>query len=214
MGRGRFATCPSGPGLGAVPAVNRGEKGHPVPTESKKILVIGGGIAGLCAAVYARQSGYQAEVLEMNDVPGGLAMSWRRGAYTFETCLHWLAGSRSGGEFHNYWQELFDISQLRFVDPDEMIRIENEQGDSLSMSTDLNRLEATLLERAPADAKSGSGFPPAAACLAGRSPRAPLSRTSAARTVSASPQADRSERLPQERPGRTALPASNTVGAG
>ncbi|HTQ57773.1 MAG TPA: NAD(P)/FAD-dependent oxidoreductase [Bryobacteraceae bacterium] len=138
-----------------------------MPTESRKVLIIGGGIAGLCAAVYARQSGYQAEVLEMNDVPGGLAMSWRRGAYTFETCLHWLAGSRSGGEFHNYWQELFDISQLRFVDPDEMIRIENEQGDSLSMSTDLNRLEATLLERAPADAKSIRAFIGAARRLAG-----------------------------------------------
>jgi phytoene dehydrogenase-like protein len=129
-----------------------------MPTESKKILIIGGGIAGLSAAVYARQCGYQAEVIEMNDVPGGLAMSWRRGVYTFETCLHWLAGSRSGAEFHNYWQELFDVSELRFVDHDEMVRIETEKGDSLSVSTDLTRLEATLLERSPADATAIRAF--------------------------------------------------------
>jgi hypothetical protein len=29
----------------------------------------------------------------MHDTPGGLATSWRRGDYTFETCLHWLLGS-------------------------------------------------------------------------------------------------------------------------
>ena len=129
-----------------------------MPNESKKLLIIGGGVAGLCAAVYARKCGYQTEVLEMNDVPGGLAMSWRRGDYTFETCLHWLAGSRPGADFNNLWQELFDISELRFVDHDEVVRIETEEGDSLSISTDLNRLEATLLEHSPADAKSIRAF--------------------------------------------------------
>jgi phytoene dehydrogenase-like protein len=125
---------------------------------SRKILIIGGGIAGLCAAVYPRQCGYQAEVLEMNDLAGGLAMSWRRGTYTFETCLHWLLGSRPGAEFHDCWRELFDISELRFVDHDEMVRIETENGDSLSIPTDPARLEATLLDRSPADTKAIRAF--------------------------------------------------------
>lgn len=129
-----------------------------MPNERGKILIIGGGIAGLCAAVYARQCGYDAQVLEMNDIPGGLAMSWRRGAYTFETCLHWLLGSRPGAEFHNYWQELFDISELRFVDHSEVVRIETEAGDSLSIPIDLARLQATLLSRSPADVKPIGAF--------------------------------------------------------
>jgi len=89
-----------------------GEKGRslcqvkPGASESKKILIIGGGIAGLCAGVYARKCGYQAEVLEMNTLPGGLAMSWRRGEYTFETCLHWLVGSKPGAHLRDYWEEL------------------------------------------------------------------------------------------------------------
>ena len=72
----------------------------------KKIVIIGGGIAGLCAAVYALKCGYQVEVLEMHDMAGGLAMSWRRGPYTFETCLHWLIGSSPHGDFHAQWQEI------------------------------------------------------------------------------------------------------------
>ena len=59
----------------------------------RKIVIIGSGISGLCAAVYGLKCGYQVEVLEMHDMAGGLATSWRRGDYTFETCLHWLLGS-------------------------------------------------------------------------------------------------------------------------
>jgi phytoene dehydrogenase-like protein len=118
----------------------------------RKILVIGSGIAGLSTAVYALQCGYQVEVLEMHDLAGGLAMSWRRGPYTFETCLHWLVGSRPNGEFHAQWREILDIEKLTFINPEEFVRIETESGDSLSIYTDVDRLEAELLRRAPQDA--------------------------------------------------------------
>ncbi len=50
---------------------------------NRKLLVVGGGIAGLCAGVYARRCGYDALVLEMGSSAGGLATNWRRGEYTF-----------------------------------------------------------------------------------------------------------------------------------
>ena len=80
--------------------------------DARKIIIIGGGIAGLCAAVYAQRCGYQAEVLEMHDSAGGLATSWHRGEYTFETCLHWLFGSNPDGEMYSRWLEVFDIDKL------------------------------------------------------------------------------------------------------
>jgi phytoene dehydrogenase-like protein len=61
------------------------------------VAVVGGGIAGLCAAVYARKCGYQVELFEKNPVAGGLATNWKKGEYTFENCLHWLVGSSPGG---------------------------------------------------------------------------------------------------------------------
>ena len=117
----------------------------------RKIVIVGGGIAGLCAAVYALKCGYQVELLEMHDMAGGLAMSWRRGPYTFETCLHWLVGSNPHGEFHTQWKEVCDIDRLTFVDPEEFIRIETSSGDSLSMFASVDALEAELLRRAPQD---------------------------------------------------------------
>lgn len=120
----------------------------------RRVVIIGGGIAGLCTAVYALKCGYDTVVLEMGDVPGGLAMSWRRGDYTFETCLHWLVGSRLGGELNATWREVFDIDGLTFIDHAEFLRIETEAGDCLRVWTDADRLEEELLRRAPHDAKA------------------------------------------------------------
>jgi phytoene dehydrogenase-like protein len=117
-----------------------------------KVIVIGGGIAGLCAAVYAQRCGYQAEVLEMHDMAGGLATSWRRGPYTFETCLHWLYGSNPNGPMHSQWLEICDLDKLTFVDQEEFGRVEREDGDSLGIYTNVDRLETELLKCAPQDA--------------------------------------------------------------
>jgi phytoene dehydrogenase-like protein len=119
---------------------------------AKKVVVIGGGIAGLCAAVYARKCGYEVEVLEMGQAAGGLATSWRRGDYTFETCLHWLLGSHPNGTFYSRWQEVFDIGKLTFVDQEEYVRLETDGGECLPIYTNVDRMEAELLKRAPQDA--------------------------------------------------------------
>lgn len=121
---------------------------------NRKIVIIGGGIAGLSAAVYALKCGYQVEVLEMHDIAGGLAMSWRRGDYTFETCLHWLLGSKPNAEFHQQWQDVLDIEKVKFVYLPEFARIETSKGDSLSIYTNVDRLEEELLRRAPQDARA------------------------------------------------------------
>lgn len=120
--------------------------------DGRTVIVIGGGIAGLCAAVYAQQQGYQAQVLEMHENPGGLATSWRRGDYTFETCLHWLLGSNPKSPMYAQWRELFDIDQLTFVNPEEYVRFESESGDVLHVYSKIDRLEQEMLRRAPEDA--------------------------------------------------------------
>jgi phytoene dehydrogenase-like protein len=118
----------------------------------RKIAIIGGGIAGLCAGVYARKSGYAVDVYEMGQVPGGLAMSWSRGQYTFETCLHWLLGSNPHRNMYARWQEVFDIGKLQFVDQEEYARVETEDGRSLVLYTNVERMEEELLRQAPQDA--------------------------------------------------------------
>jgi len=124
----------------------------------RNVVIIGGGIAGLSTAVYALACGYHVDLYEMNDMAGGLAMSWRRGAYRFETCLHWLVGSNPGGELHEQWREVCDVERLKFIDPEIFVHMENEAGDGLTIYTDVDRLEAELLRRAPQDATAIHGM--------------------------------------------------------
>jgi phytoene dehydrogenase-like protein len=124
----------------------------------RKLLVIGGGIAGLCAAVYGRRCGYEVELIEQHDTPGGLATSWKRGPYTFETCLHWLLGSSPASPMYLQWSEIFAIDRLRFVYPEEFVRIEAADGQALSIYTNFERMRDTLLRRSPQDAEAIRDF--------------------------------------------------------
>jgi phytoene dehydrogenase-like protein len=132
--------------------------GRAMAEDSGRIVIIGGGVAGLCAGVYALRCGYDVEILEMHDRPGGLATSWRRGDYTFETCLHWLLGSNPARRFHRHWREVFDIDALSFVHPKEYLRLEDEHGETLVIHADPDRLEAELLAKAPQDEREIRGF--------------------------------------------------------
>jgi phytoene dehydrogenase-like protein len=53
---------------------------------------------------------------------------------------------------HARWQEVFDIGKLTFVDAAEYQRIETEHGESLSIYTNVDRMETELLKQAPQDA--------------------------------------------------------------
>ena len=42
---------------------------------SKKVIVVGAGIAGLTAAIYAQRSGFDVTIMEKHIIPGGLSTS-------------------------------------------------------------------------------------------------------------------------------------------
>ncbi len=44
----------------------------------EKVVVIGGGISGLTAGIYALLSGFEVEIYEKNAIPGGECIGWNR----------------------------------------------------------------------------------------------------------------------------------------
>lgn len=117
---------------------------------NKKVLIIGGGIAGLCSGIYLRKNGFETEIVEMHTITGGLATAWKRDGYTFENCIHWLVGSKEGGELNAMWKEVFDIGQLRFFD-DDIYQVIERSSQKLVVYRDIDRLEAEFLVKAPED---------------------------------------------------------------
>lgn len=117
----------------------------------KNIIIIGAGIAGLSAGCYGQMNGYRTRIFELHDKPGGLCTSWKREGYTFDGCIQWLMGSRTGTPMYRIWQELGAAQGRRFVEYDVYQRVEGNDGRALSIYTDLNRLEQHMKELAPAD---------------------------------------------------------------
>ncbi len=116
----------------------------------KKIAIIGGGVAGLSAGVYLQMNGYDTEIFEMHNLPGGVCTAWKRKGYTFDGCIHWLIGSGPSNPFHKIWTELHTTQNRRFFEYDEFMVYED--GDhTVRLYGDANKLEAELLRIAPED---------------------------------------------------------------
>jgi phytoene dehydrogenase-like protein len=118
----------------------------------RSILIIGAGIAGLATGCYAQMNGYRSQILEMHTIPGGVCTSWKRKGYTFDGCIHHLAGCTPGTKLCRMWQELGAMPR-DLIHPEEVVRVEDPGGKTLTVHADLDRLADHLKQLAPADAK-------------------------------------------------------------
>lgn len=118
---------------------------------AKKIIIVGAGVAGLSAGIYGRKNGYDTEIIEMHSVPGGQCTAWDRKGYRFDYCLHWLVGSAKG-VFHDIWRETNAITdEVGIVDHAVHTRMHDEQGNTFTVYTNIDRWQRYLLEMAPED---------------------------------------------------------------
>ena len=99
----------------------------------EKVIIIGGGIAGLSCGCYLQMNGIQTEILEASLLPGGLCTAWHRGPYVFDGCLRWLIGAQPPSAFHQIWTELGAIAGRKVFIHDEMLRIEGAGGKTLTV---------------------------------------------------------------------------------
>jgi len=73
---------------------------------SKRLIIIGAGVAGLSAGIYARLNGFDPLILEMHRIPGGLCTAWKRKGYTFDGAVRYLTSSYANAQPHQLWHEL------------------------------------------------------------------------------------------------------------
>jgi len=118
----------------------------------ESVAIVGAGIAGLSAGCYAQMNGYESHIYELHSIPGGLCTSWRRGEYLFDGAIRYLSGTHPRSKVHRLWEELGLLEGQGMYYYDEFVRYEGADGRALALYTDIDRLEAHLLDLAPQDA--------------------------------------------------------------
>ena len=119
----------------------------------KKVIIIGSGIAGISTGCYLQMNDYDSEIFELHNTPGGLCTAWKRKGYTFDGCIHSLGGTNPNFKLYHYWNELIDMSQLKFYYHDALGRVEDENGNKVDIFTDPDKLGKELKSIAPKDTK-------------------------------------------------------------
>lgn len=119
----------------------------------KKVIIIGGGIAGISAGCYCQMNGFQSEIYEMHDMPGGLCTGWHRKNFTFDGCLHWLVGTSPSNPMYRMWEELGVLKGKKFFDYDYFNKVIDKEGNTFISYTNPDRFREQMLEYSKEDKK-------------------------------------------------------------
>lgn len=115
-----------------------------------KILIVGGGVAGLSAGIYAQLSGHQAVIYERHNVAGGNLTGWQRGECHIDNCIHWLTGTNPNTNAYKIWQELGVLGDVEIMQSESLYTCEHK-GIRISLSKDLNKIKDDMLKISPKD---------------------------------------------------------------
>ena len=126
--------------------------------ERKTIVIIGAGISGLSAGIYAEQHGFHAIILEKNPSVGGLCTGWYRQGRYIDGCIHWLTGTNPGNDLNVMWKNVGALDN-----DTKILQLGNwgsfeYQGQRVTFWSDLNRAEKEWIELSPIDKKEIKHF--------------------------------------------------------
>lgn len=119
----------------------------------KKVVIIGGGIAGMTAGVLLQKAGFQTEIYEKNALPGGQCTGWKREGYVIDNCIHWLTGTRPGSALHELWKEIGALGGGVEIHKKEMFFSSKLNGEILTFWRDKERTRKEMLALSPEDEK-------------------------------------------------------------
>ncbi len=119
--------------------------------DEKSVIVIGAGLSGLSAGIYAQMNGYSTRILELSRVPGGLAACWKRGKYLIDGGIHFVAASRPDLRVYKLYKEIgVDRTAMK-----EMTiygqYVDALSGRTINVTNDLDKLRSDLCSLFPTD---------------------------------------------------------------
>jgi phytoene dehydrogenase-like protein len=124
---------------------------------TKSVAIIGGGISGLTAGIFAQKNGFESVVLEKHHTMGGECTGWDRENYHIDGCIHWLVGTKEGTPIRQLWESVGALDGVEIYHPESFLAFEH-QDITVHFYRDLERLKSSWLEISPDDRNSIEEF--------------------------------------------------------
>lgn len=122
--------------------------------KENNVIIVGAGISGLTAAIYAQKSGFNATILEQHIIPGGLSTSWTRKGYLFEGGMHWLTGSLETLTLNKIWKETGALQENNPIYNKDPIYTLIDGNEEINYYRNLDKFMSELLRVSPEDKKA------------------------------------------------------------
>jgi phytoene dehydrogenase-like protein len=123
----------------------------------KKIIIIGGGVAGLSAGIHAQQYGFESVIYEKHSVVGGQCTGWDRKGYHIDGCIHWLTGTKEGTELYDLWKNVGALGNCEIIQLDNFGSYEVD-GVTITLWKDIDRLKKEWIQLSPVDTQAIEEF--------------------------------------------------------
>jgi len=123
----------------------------------KRIVIIGGGISGLTAGIFAQKNGFESIILEKHHTMGGECTGWDRENYHIDGCIHWLVGTKEGTPIRRLWDSVGALDGVEIYHPESFLAFEY-QDITVNFYRNLERLKSSWLEISPEDRNSIDEF--------------------------------------------------------
>ena len=120
-------------------------------TSKEKVIIVGGGIAGLSAGIYVQLAGFDAEIYEKNAIAGGECMGWNRKGYHIDNCIHWLTGTDSSTRLWKVWKTVGAIDENTEYANTTRFYTSRYEGREVTLWNDIEKSQAELIAESPED---------------------------------------------------------------
>lgn len=120
---------------------------------TKTLAIIGGGISGLTAGIYALQAGYDTTIYEKNSMVGGECTGWNRQGYHIDNCVHFLVGCNEEDPLNKIWKNTGVLSDEIKLYREPYFYCMEMNGKKIHLWRDIEKARNELFSIAPEDEK-------------------------------------------------------------
>lgn len=123
----------------------------------KKVIIIGAGLTGLSAGIYLQKKGIKTEIFEISGQAGGMCTAWVRSGYRFDSCIHWMVGTKPGGSYNDLYLEVGALEEDTPIYNEEVLKSEFNN-TILEIPIRFSAFKEYLLKSSPQDSKMIEDF--------------------------------------------------------